>query len=1237
MTALMGMKEIQMTSNGTTTKEANAMLIQTAVPATYPRGILRRRGAPRARALAFWSFVFSLILMIPNSVNAQVDTGAIQGTLTDNSGGRVPGATVVLQNEGTAFALTATTGQDGAYVFNPIHIGTYSVTVTAPGFQKESLAHLEVAVQQHRVADFALQPGAVTTTITVTSAAAALQTQDASLGQVVEAHEIHALPLYGRNYLLLAQLSAGTTSIQQDSRGLALSGSFISNGVPALYNDYLLDGIDNNSSQKDFINGAAYVIRPPVDAIDEFKVETANFSAEFGRSAGAVINAVTKSGKNRLYGNAWEFVRNQDMDAADYFVNAAGRKKGQYQRNQFGFTVGGPVYIPHVYNGVNKTFFFSDYEGSHIIQAVPFTSTVPTTTERFSGYTNYQDLITYQSGTQKDLLGRTTPLGTVFDPATTRAVTTGMTDTSTGLPATGTGYVRDPFPSNIVPANRIDPIAVGLLNLFPSATKSGIVNNYVSGPVARYEYGQYDERVDQYFSSRDQAFARVSFNSEPVFNPTPCPGLSECIQHFTAGDQQTNAVNVALSETHTFSPTTLNEFRLGYHRLHTTRTQPFYNIGTNVSARYGIPGVPYLPPAGGGLPSIGIGGLSQIGGSGSLPSNELGAESQIMDNISKQRGSHSLRFGFEYDRLKLVFLQPPIAQGAFVYSGQFTDVPNGNTASTGIAQLAILPGPSTVGGVVNLGGANQVRNSNVHQIDFRSPSYQAYIQDNWRVTRKLTLNLGVRWEDFPMPADDFGANANFVPGVPGSTAQYLIDDRSKNIALSPSFLSNLSKDGIGLNYSGNHALATVTPYNFAPRVGLAFQARQNLVVRAAYGMFYDSLFNTGGTSTGLTYPFASNLSYTNSNSSLPITPDNSIGLTSNGLLNTQTNPVFVNASGLSLFGQQYNWQTPYVQSANVSVQYLPSKNQSLTVSFVSTGGRHISTFANANLSPELLPPSASVKNYVPFPDFAIGSQYQASEGSTNYHGAQATYERRFSSGFSLLANYTWAKARTDATENLSGGSGNVGYRAPGVAGWGIGHDMDLAGFDARNTIHISGTYQLPFGKGKPFLSHGHLANAVVGGWALSGLMTYQSGNPINVGCTITTGAGTGCDALMVPGVGLYAGAHTVQHWANAAAFANPGVVTAVGQSSFAPLGGSPSQLRMPRFHRGDMSLQKRWQTSEHTALEFRGEFFNLTNTPNFANPASLNFGSAASFAPITATRDSPNDPRSIQLGLNLYF
>ena len=338
-------------------------------------------------------------------MKAQVDTGTIRGTVTDSSSRSVPDASVEIESQETGFKLKSQTGSDGQYVFTPLHPGTFSVTVTISGFNKETRAGIKLDVQQSAVVDFALVPGQVSTTIQVSAAAPLLQTQDASVGQVFDAREIEELPLNGRNYTLLAQLTTGTTTPVPETRGLTASGSFIANGVPSIYNTYILDGITNNNNTVDFLNGAAYVVRPPVDAIQEFKVQTTNYSAEFARAAGAVVNAVIKSGTNRVHGDLWEFVRNDAFDATDFFLNAAGQKKGEFRRNQFGFTVGGPVVIPHLYNGKNKTFIFGDYEGTRIRQSVPFTDSVPTLNEHTSGFRDYSDLIAGQSGTQTDLLG----------------------------------------------------------------------------------------------------------------------------------------------------------------------------------------------------------------------------------------------------------------------------------------------------------------------------------------------------------------------------------------------------------------------------------------------------------------------------------------------------------------------------------------------------------------------------------------------------------------------------------------------------------------------------------------------------------------------------------------------------------------------------------------------------------------------------------------------------------------
>src|SRR5438128_9138110 len=318
------------------------------------------------------------------SLYAQIDTGSIQGTITDQTGAVVPAAKVTLTNEGTNLAITTTSGADGGYIFTPVKIGNYSVTAEAQGFQRVTQSHLTVNIDQQLVVDLSLKPGAVSQTVEVTSAPPLLQTQTASVGQVVGSRDVNNLPLNGRNFTFLAQVVVGVNTPQADTRGNAATGAFAANGLRPAQNNYLLDGIDNNEDTVDFLNGTNFVVLPPVDAIQEFKVQTSDYSAQYGRSGAAILNATIKSGTNNLHGDVFEFVRNDKFDAADFFEDAGGIQKGEFRLNQFGFTIGGPVVIPHVYDGHDKLFFFGDYEGLRRRQGGVFTTSVPTNLEKSS-------------------------------------------------------------------------------------------------------------------------------------------------------------------------------------------------------------------------------------------------------------------------------------------------------------------------------------------------------------------------------------------------------------------------------------------------------------------------------------------------------------------------------------------------------------------------------------------------------------------------------------------------------------------------------------------------------------------------------------------------------------------------------------------------------------------------------------------------------------------------------------
>jgi hypothetical protein len=1246
---------------------------------------------------------------------AQVDTGTILGTVRDQSGAVIPGAKVTLTNEGTALTMTTVTGPTGNYVFTPIKIGNYKVTAEMTGFKSETHAHITVNVQQQVVVDFTLQPGQVTQTVEVTAAPPALQTQEASVGQVVGSREVNNLPLNGRNFTFLAQIVAGVNTPQPDTRGNAASGAFAANGLRPAQNNYLLDGIDNNEDTVDFLNGTNFVVLPPVDAIAEFKVQTTDYSAQLGRAGGAVLNATIKSGTNELHGDVFEFLRNDHLDAADFFEDSGGIHKGKFRQNQFGFTVGGPVVIPRVFNGKNKLFFFGDYEGLRRRQGGVFTTSVPTALERSSGYTDLADLITGQagSGTHTDLLGRTVPFGTVFDPATTRPVTKGQVDPVTGLVATATGYVRDPFFTggsvagitdftgycksnascllNQLPAGRLDPNAVKLLTLYPPPNGPSLFGNFTTSPVLRENRNAFDTRIDFNQSDRNQMFGRFSYVNDPQFIPGPFGGVADG-GAFQQGVQSALSIQGALSWTHTFSPTVVNEARLGENRIHTSRFGPVANQ-MGIPAQYGILDIPQVSENG-GLPAFGISGLNTLGSNAFLPSDEISQTTQVTDNFTKIYGSHSFKAGFEYQRVKFSTLQPPWSHGQFNFDGVYTNIPDGPTDNTGIAQfvLAPCPGPTLAGtptgcpslpGVVpNVGGADAVFTSNISLTDDGKNYWGTYFQDDWKVTSKLTLNLGVRWDYFGQTFEHFGAQANWVPGAPGTGngatgtgAQYLIPSNRKGEVLSSGpngFTTLLAQDGITLRYINNPSLGVSQKTNFAPRVGFAYQISPKLVVRGGYGIFYGGFENRGfSPNIGENYPFQFNFSFFNPNGETPIsainfpsfanTPCAKAFVFEAGFACTPLETSLVNASGLTLRGIQYNYQTPYTQGYNLTFQYEITPNMTVSLGYVGNTVHHLEVFPGANEVSRILLPNTNIYAtsapgkglYIPFPDFAAGGSYAATEGDSYYNSLQVSLEKRYSNGLNFLATHTYSRCRSDAGDLLNGGA--VYYRAPYVPGFGIQGDYSDCDFDIRNVFHLSGGYELPIGRGKHLLSGvTGVANQIVSGWSTQWILTVEGGQPITLGCAQGTAAGVGCNDFIIPGVNRH-GSGAPDHFLNAAAFTQPcpppGFTQPArcvpGITGIGLLGGTNGEVSGPGIGRLDFSLFKNFRISERYRMEFRSEFFNILNHPTFNPP---NFGgngvvaiagsgdyTNSNFGKIGSTRFPFNDPRQIQFALKLYF
>jgi hypothetical protein len=1254
---------------------------------------------------------FVLMLLCVTPLRAQVDAGSILGTVTDASGSAVHGATVTLTNEGTSAALSTTTGNDGGYKFTPVRIGSYKLTVTLQGFETIVRAHTTVNVGENVVADFSLKPGNVTTTVEVTATAPVLQSQDASVGQVVDERSVNDLPLNGRNFTFLAQLAAGVNTPQADTRGNAASGAFSANGNRPAQNNYLLDGIDNNSDTVDFLNGTNYVVLPPVDAVQEFKVQTSDFSAEFGRSGAAVLNATIKSGTNEFHGDVWEFFRNDKLDAADFFENAHNVRKGELRQNQFGFTAGGPLYIPKLFNGKNKVFLFGDYQGLRRVQGTILSGAVPSAAERSSGYTNFQDLIaaqpcgaTGQPPCLTDALNRTMPLGTILDPATTRQISPGV-------------FVRDPFGTcanepagfaytvagcnlNMIPGGRLDQNAIALLNLYPLPTTSAVgslLSNYANSPKLFEHSNSFDTRMDINFNEKNQLFFRFSLVDDPQFIPGIFGGVADG-GGFQQGTQTAIAEQSALGYTHTFSPTLINELRAGLNYLHTSRYSPEANNLTNLPLTVG--GIQDIPQVAlnGGLPAFGINGLATLGSNAFLPSNEVTSTFQLTDDVTKILGKHTFKMGFEWQHVKFSTLQPPWSRGEFDYNGDYTTIPNNNTGNTGRAQFLLIPTANSEP-VANcpppvaancpsfVGGSTDIRASNIAETDNGKNYYGGYVNDDWKVTPKLTVNLGVRYDFFGLVYEHHHNQANFVPAAasPTGTPLYIIPPgpNSGNLSMDPvtGFTTLLAKDGITLDVTNKYGagLGNSQNTNFAPRVGFAYQVNPKLVVRGGFGMFYNGFENRGySPNIGENYPFQFQFNFPEPNANTPITfpgcatagPGHS-GTFETGFSCTPLNPLLVNANGLGLLGIQFNYQTPYTMSSNLTVQYQLTPSMSLQAGYVSSLAHHLEVFPNtSNSVSTILPANVDAQLSVPFRDFGRNPSYAATEGNSNYHSLQTKLEKRFSNGLTFLGTYTWSKVLSDADDLLNGGSGqnsaggNVnGYRAPAVPGFGIQADYGLASFDIRNVFHFSGGYELPFGKGKHFMSGASGAlNKLVGGWSINWSSTFQGGQPIAIGCPTQTAAGIACGALFT-GQPLKLGLHTdanglLSFYGNPGAFTQPCALGAGG----VPIVGSPAgclpltgtaalggvtKVEGPGFHRADISFFKDLPLNERFRLQFRAEFFNIANHPNFNAP---NFGgngvvaisnsgnyNSSTFGEIGSTRDAPYDPRQIQFALKLYF
>lgn len=1123
---------------------------------------------------------------------AQRDAASLEGHVVDVSGAVIANASVTATDISTNFSYHAVSDSSGAWTISPVRIGTYRISISASGFKTTVAGPITLDVQQRQRVDTTLQLGQTVQTVEVTAAAPLLETDTSETGQVINDKAIVGLPLNGRNSVQLAQLTVGVTVSEpgaRDSNGYGFSAS----GSRSLDNNFLLDGIDNNSNLPDLLNEANYVVMPPPDALQEFKIETGNYDAEFGRSTGAIVNATTKGGSNAFHGVVYEFLRNQSFDAMNYYDQS----KAPYRQNQFGASLGGRV-IP------NKLFFFVDYQGLRLNEAQSSTSLVPTLAQRSGDFSSQLDL-TSPTGFN-DCNGKPTYQGELFDTRQTQA-NPGQAGGYCGVPF---GYASDGTPSNIIPASKMDPLGNKLVQLFPTPNTSGLGYNYQSDPLTTQTVNQGDARIDEVFSQNDTAFYRFSMSNSPETIGSPFPGLADGGGFFD-GIQQITAYSGAASEVHVFSPRKVNELRIGFNRLNTSRYQ--FNYNKDVSAEVGFPGVPN--PAGsnnGGLPQMTFSDVATLGSPTFLPAVEKQTTYTVADTFTLISGNSTWKFGGEIRPEKFSIFEPASPRGALDFGTQYTDNPA--SPGSGGSGLATLLTGQPGGGNIN----------NLNNIDYSRNTYALFLQNDWRATPKLSLNLGLRYEYFSPVFSKHNAQANFNPitGV-------LEIPRSSNVSLPPTLASILPVD-----HNASNSLIGGDFKNFSPRVGLAYAATSRLAIQSAFGVFFngDEAGPYSNPSPGFNPPYFASQTYAApcalpsynaaaEDCSVPGLSNLSQGFPSDALTNPNTP---------TLFSLDPHLQTPYVMQWHLTLQYQLTPNTMFETSYVGSKGNHLYIYLNGNQATPSADPSAPTAPRRPFPYIDAGTGYLKSAGFSNYNGLQTSLQHRLSRGLSLIVNYTYSKSLGNASSADLGAQNNDGFRDSRYPNKEYG-PLD---FDVRNRFVASYQYDLPFGVGQRFATGVPMIDHILGHWNWSGIVTLSSGTWY----TVTDGNGDFANSDgqqrpdAVPGQKATSKPCVPGTFFNTCAFANPAL------GSFGNI--SMNSLEGPGEKNVDFALMKTIPLGESRHLELRAETFNAFNHPNFmfAAPGPQNSNNSTVFGtPTFGYVTGAQAPRLVQFAAKFYY
>ncbi|MBS1790030.1 MAG: TonB-dependent receptor [Acidobacteria bacterium] len=1119
----------------------------------------------RMRSILLMPASIALIFALAAGGKAQT-SGEITGLVTDASGATVSGASVSVTNKATGAVRQVTTNSEGLYAFPSLLPGVYELKVEQAGFKTTRLDNITLAVQQTARLDVKMEVGQVGETLTITSESALLNAENTTVGIVIENKIVTELPLNGRNYLNLVALSPNVNVLspgagQAGSRqgGDRAAQSISTGGQRIMFDYYTLDGVNNTDP-----NFNTYVALPSIDAIQEFKVQIGVYPAEYGHQS-TQVNVLTKSGGSKYHGALFEFVRNDAFDAQPYAFTSVRPKKQPFKWNDYGFEMDGPVRIPKLFNGRDKLFFMSNYEAFRLRQNFLSTYSVPTP-KMFQG--DFSELS-----------------ATIYDPAT-----------------------GQPFPGNIIPSNRIDPISLKFLKYYHSSTLPGLTNNYTQFNSSPQNRDGFVVRLDYIESSKSQWMGRYNWGDENQSNQ----GLAG------AGNKiLTNYEQYTGSNTRTLTPNMVNEARFGYTRF-------FNSIGTllafnkDVVTEIGIPGQNPGDPVTWGIPNVNFTGYTGIGDTNDGPYANDNNTLQFVDKLSWIHGSHTMAVGFEFNRQNYNQVGNQFSRGVFSFQPNATRSPQG-TGGDGFAEF--LLGDLWV-------STNAVAVANAK---FQRNTYYAFVDDTWKVTPKLTLSLGLRYELTPPFTDTLGDLFNvkipklyFTANAPQAdwptfVRQSGCTDPYQGLKIR--WTQTPAVCGGGLN----HNLLKTQYNNFAPRIGIAYTLGKDTVIRGGFGLFY-----VQDIGNAMYFDMARNIAarvdiFSNVGSAT-LHWNNAIP-GGNGTV-AQVPPPYALAAA-------YDHHTSYTMQYLLNVQKQIGQNWVLETGYLGSVSHHLYGFQNAN---QAVPgTTGSVASRQPFPQFGV-IQLVADGFNANYNAASVKLTRRFGQGLSLNTSYTWSKSLDN-----SSGIRNQGFDSlfPQDSGC-LRCERALSAFDTRHRFSLGGVYDLPVGRGKLLDVQNSFANVFVGGWQLSSNMTIQSGVPqtINVGF-VNSGTNTpNNDRPNFTGKGNgYAAHRTPSGWYDAASFevAPAGTFGNVGRNS----------LITPHLQSIDLAVHKNFPLGykEGHVLQFRLEGFNAFNHPVWGAPnGNIRAGAPFPGAPANAARQgfgvisSTRLPmRQIQLGLKYVF